>query len=135
LVLSDSCGFVDVGRVFCREDGSVLYNWCWPSQKQSFSHASPAGFMTICTVSDSGLFQPGGPGLRIHIPQEQSGPFMPPGTMFSFHRLLRLAGLRWSYSNPPPHGGLINLSRWSSEYSLESDSTENSASRIESTVS
>jgi hypothetical protein len=23
---------------------------------------------------------------------------------FSFHRLLRLAGLRWRYSTPPPHG-------------------------------
>jgi hypothetical protein len=27
-----------------------------------------------------------------------------PGTGFPFHRLLRLAGLRWRYSNLPPHG-------------------------------
>jgi hypothetical protein len=27
-----------------------------------------------------------------------------PGTGFRFPRLLRLAGLRWRYSNPPPHG-------------------------------
>jgi hypothetical protein len=28
----------------------------------------------------------------------------PPGTGFPFRSLLRLAGLRWRYSNPPPHG-------------------------------
>jgi hypothetical protein len=29
---------------------------------------------------------------------------IPPGTGFPFHSLLRLAGLQWMYSNPPPHG-------------------------------
>jgi hypothetical protein len=38
------------------------------------------------------LPQPGGPGSRIYIPQEQSGPVIPPGTGFPFCRLLRLAG-------------------------------------------
>jgi hypothetical protein len=28
---------------------------------------------------------------------------MPPGTGFPFRRFLRLAELRWRYSNPPPH--------------------------------
>jgi hypothetical protein len=32
-------------------------------------------------------------------------PFIPLGTGFPFRRLLRLAGLRWRYSNPPPHAG------------------------------
>jgi hypothetical protein len=41
---------------------------------------------------------------RIYIPQEQGGPVIPPGTVFPFHRLLRLAGLRWRYSNPHPRG-------------------------------
>jgi hypothetical protein len=50
------------------------------------------------------LPQPGGPGPRIYIPQEQGGPVIPPGTGFPFRRLLRLAGLRWRYSIPPPHG-------------------------------
>jgi hypothetical protein len=50
------------------------------------------------------LPQPGGPGPRIYTPQERGGPVMPPGTGFPFCRLLRLAGLRWRYSNPPPHG-------------------------------
>jgi hypothetical protein len=50
------------------------------------------------------LPEPGGPGPRIYIPQEQGGPAIPSGTGFPFCRLLRLAGLRWRYSNPPPHG-------------------------------
>jgi hypothetical protein len=31
-------------------------------------------------------------------------PSYTPGTGFHFRRLLRLTGLRWWYSNPPPHG-------------------------------
>jgi hypothetical protein len=45
------------------------------------------------------LPQPGGPGSRIYIPQEQGGPVIPPSTGFPLHRLLRLAGVRWRYSN------------------------------------
>jgi hypothetical protein len=47
------------------------------------------------------LPQPGGPRSRIYIPQEQGGPVIPPSTEFPLRRLLRLAGLRWRYSNPP----------------------------------
>jgi hypothetical protein len=36
--------------------------------------------------------QPGGPGPRIYISQEQGGPDIPPGTGYLFRRLLRLAG-------------------------------------------
>jgi hypothetical protein len=50
------------------------------------------------------LPQPGGPGHRIYIPQEQDGPDIPPGTGFPFCCLLQLAGLRWRYSILPPHG-------------------------------
>jgi hypothetical protein len=50
------------------------------------------------------LFQPEGQGPRIYIPQEQGGPVIPPGTGFPFRRLLRIAALRWRYSNPSPHG-------------------------------
>jgi hypothetical protein len=56
------------------------------------------------TVSYSRLLQPGGPGTRIYSPQEQGGPVMTPGTGFPSRRLLRHAGLRWRYSNPPSHG-------------------------------
>jgi hypothetical protein len=38
------------------------------------------------------LPQPGGPGPRIYIPQEQGSPVIPPGTVFPFCRLLRLVG-------------------------------------------
>jgi hypothetical protein len=36
---------------------------------------------------------------RVHVS-------VPPGTGFPLRRLLRLTGLRWTYSNPPPHGML-----------------------------
>jgi hypothetical protein len=58
---------------------------------------------SLVRVLDSKLPQPGGPGPRIYIPQEQGGPLIAPGTEFPFRRLLRLSGLRWRYSNPPPH--------------------------------
>jgi hypothetical protein len=56
------------------------------------------------TVSDSRLSQTGRPGPRICIFQEQGGPVIPPSTGFHFRRLLRRAGPRWKYSNPPPRG-------------------------------
>jgi hypothetical protein len=40
------------------------------------------------------LPQPGGPGPRMYIPQEQGGPDIPPGTGFPFSLPLQLAGLR-----------------------------------------
>jgi hypothetical protein len=47
LLLSDSCGFVDVGRSLWREEGSVIYNFCWPSPEQSFSGSCLVGLVTI----------------------------------------------------------------------------------------
>jgi hypothetical protein len=64
----------------------------------------PRGTWPHFTLSDSRLPQPGGPGPRIYIPQEQGGPVISLDTGFAFCRLLRLAGLRWRYSTPPPHG-------------------------------
>jgi hypothetical protein len=61
------------------------------------------------TVSDSRFRQPGGPGPRIYITQEQGGPVISPGTVFPFHRVLRLAGLPWKYWTPPPHGNFSYL--------------------------
>jgi hypothetical protein len=50
--------------------------------------------MTVPLGSESAGFkrlpQPGGPGPRIRILQEQGGPVIPPGTGFPFCRLLRL---------------------------------------------
>jgi hypothetical protein len=78
LFLSDSCGFVDVGRCLWREDGPVAYKCSWSSPAQSFSGPTPLGFVTIFYC------------LRFET--------------FPFRRLLRLAGLRWRYSTPPPRG-------------------------------
>jgi hypothetical protein len=58
LLLSDSCGFVDLGRPLWREDGSVLYNCCWSSPAQSFSGPSPVGLVAIfyCLRFETSLF-------------------------------------------------------------------------------
>jgi hypothetical protein len=45
----------------------------------------------------------GRPGPRTYIPKEEDGPVITPGIRFTFRRLLRLTGLQWRYSNPPPH--------------------------------
>jgi hypothetical protein len=57
-------------------------------------------------VSVSRLPQPGGSGPCIDVPQWQDGPVILRAIGFPCHRLLRLEGLRWRYSNPPPHGPL-----------------------------
>jgi hypothetical protein len=80
-----------------------------PRQGSYFRVRVPRDSWPHFTVSDSRLLQFGGPGPRIYIPQEQGGPVIPPDTGFPFRRLLRLAGLRWRYSNPPPHRILIEL--------------------------
>jgi hypothetical protein len=49
--------------------------------------------MTTFYYLTSRLPQPGGPGFRIYIPQEQGGPVITQGPGFRFHRLIRLAGL------------------------------------------
>jgi hypothetical protein len=101
LLLSNSWGFVDVGRFLRREDASFVYNCCWPSPTQSFSGHSPAGLMTIfycLRFKTPPTWKARFPYLH---PQEQGGLLIPPGIGFLFLRLLRLAGSRWSYSNPP----------------------------------
>jgi hypothetical protein len=105
-----SCRSVDVGRPLWRVDGTVVYNCCWPSPAQSLSGPSPAWLMTIfyCLrfetpptwrVRSQYLYTPG-KGDRV----------IPPGTGFPLLRLLLLAGLRWRYSNPTPHG--VILAAW-----------------------
>jgi hypothetical protein len=47
LLLSESCGFLDMGRPLWRDNGSAIYNCCWPSPAQSFLGPSPAGIGTI----------------------------------------------------------------------------------------
>jgi hypothetical protein len=59
LLLSDCCGFVDVGRFLWREDGSAVYNYCWPSLAQSFLGPIPVGLVTIfyCRRFETSLFR------------------------------------------------------------------------------
>jgi hypothetical protein len=58
LLLSDCCGFVDVGNSLWWEDGSVVYNCCWLSPAQSFSRPSHVGLATIfyCLRFQTSLF-------------------------------------------------------------------------------
>jgi hypothetical protein len=70
-----------------------------PRQRSHSQVRVPLGSSPHFTVSYSRLHQPGGLGPRIYMPQEQGGPVIPPSTGF-----LLLAGLRWKYSTPPPHG-------------------------------
>jgi hypothetical protein len=46
LLLSDNCMFVNVGSPLWQDDGSVVYNRCWPSPALSFSGSSPAELRT-----------------------------------------------------------------------------------------
>jgi hypothetical protein len=77
LLLFDSYGLVSVGLPLWREDWSVFCICCWPSPAQSLGPESL--------------------GSRDYILLSQFWDF-------PFRRLLRLAGSRWRYSNPPPHG-------------------------------
>jgi hypothetical protein len=75
-----------------------------PRQRSHSQVQVPRDWWPYFTVSVSRLSQPGGPGPRIYIPQEQGGPVIPSGTGLPFHRLLRLAGMRRRYSTPPLRG-------------------------------
>jgi hypothetical protein len=73
MLLSEICGLVSIGRPLWREDGSVI---CSVITQQSESLRT----RNHTLLSHLRLSQPGGPGFRIYIPQEQSGPVIPPGT-------------------------------------------------------
>jgi hypothetical protein len=77
------------------ENGSVVYNCCWPSPAQPFSGQSPNGthgHILLSQIRDSS-------NLEGQVPL-----FIPPGTGFRFLHLLRLAWLRWRSWNSPTHG-------------------------------
>jgi hypothetical protein len=103
LLLSDRCGFIDVGCSLWRENGLPFTIAAAPRQRSHSWIRVPRESWPYFAVTDSRLPQPGAPGPNIYIPQEQGGPVIPPGTGFPFRRLLRLSGLRWRYSNPAVH--------------------------------
>jgi hypothetical protein len=85
-------------------DGLLVYNCCWSLWAQSFSGSKSSethDIMYCLRFETPPTWRGRSPYLH---PQEQGGPVMPPGTGFTFRRLLRLGGLRWRYSTPPPHG-------------------------------
>jgi hypothetical protein len=83
---------------------SLSFTVATGSRQRSHSFARvPRDSWPYFTVSDS---RP--PNLEGQVPvflfPRTVWPFIPTGTGFPFRRFLRLAGLRWRYSNPPPHG-------------------------------
>jgi hypothetical protein len=136
LLLSDNCGFVDVGRSLSdeRTDLSFTIAAC-PRQRSHSWVRVPRHYDHILLPQIRDSPQPGGPGSHIYIPQEQVGPIIPPGTGFPFHRLLLLTGLRWRYSNSPPRGDLEGFGWWPRHtYNFGIDS-ETSLPRIPSLLS
>jgi hypothetical protein len=95
MLLSQICGLSSVRLPLWPEDGSAICSVItqWSESRRTRNHTLPPHLR---------LPKPGGPGSRIYIPQEQGGPVIPPGTGFPLRLLLRFAGLRWRYSNPPP---------------------------------
>jgi hypothetical protein len=77
-----------------------------PRQRSHSRVQVPRDSLPYFTDPDSRLPQPGEPGPRLYIPQEQGGPVITRGTRFPFRRLLRFSGLRWTYSGPSPRGAV-----------------------------
>jgi hypothetical protein len=80
-----------------------------PRQRSHSRFRVPRDSWPHFTVSDSRLPQPGGPGPRIYIPQEQGGPVIPPGTEAlstrSLHSFEWLGDSKqWLGSKRPWHG-------------------------------
>jgi hypothetical protein len=98
MLLSEICGLVSLGRLLWREDGSAICSVIthWSESLRTRNHT---------LLSHLRLPQPGGPGSHIYIPQDQGGPVISQSNGFPLRRLLRLAELRWRYSNPPPTWG------------------------------
>jgi hypothetical protein len=84
------CCFVAPSLTRGRVCNSLL-NCFWACQS-SHSWAEVPQNSRLYLLSHLRLLQPGGPGSRIYIPQEQGGPVIPPVSGFPFCRLLRLAG-------------------------------------------
>jgi hypothetical protein len=75
-----SCGFAILWLPLWREGGSLIYFCCWALPTQFVSGLS-LGTQNHTLLSQLLRFpEPGGPGARICIPQEQSNPIIPPDT-------------------------------------------------------
>jgi hypothetical protein len=91
-LLSDNCGFLVVERPLWQEDRSVIYSYnCFCQSSHSWIQVQQNSHHIL--LSYMRLPQPGAPGPRIYIPQEQGDPVIPLLAGFAFCCLLRLAGL------------------------------------------
>jgi hypothetical protein len=104
------CGFVDVGCPIWQEGESVIYNCCWSFTVQSFSGPSHAELNHISLSQGRGSPKLVGQVPVFISPRNRVSRLYLPGTGFPFRRLLRLAGIRWRYSNPPPRR-VVELSK------------------------
>jgi hypothetical protein len=91
--------------------GAVIYNCWWSSPAQSFSGPKQAGLMNIFYCQRYQTPPTWGPSSRSYVTQEQGGLVMLSGTAFSFRRLLRLARLRWRFSNSPQRGSIFSYNQ------------------------
>jgi hypothetical protein len=98
-----------------------------PRQGNNSRFRDPRHSWPDFTASDSRL-PPNCGAMSLYLYPPGSGwPSYTPGTAFPFHRLLRLAGLRWRYSNPPPNGlsrsqmcvrSKVNLDIWTRNHNV-----------------
>jgi hypothetical protein len=84
LLLSDTCGFVDVSVFSAERTGLSFTIVSGPRQRSHSRVRVPPDPWQYFTASDSRLPQRGRPGPRIYIPQEQGGPVIPPKNCFPF---------------------------------------------------
>jgi hypothetical protein len=103
--LSDDCGFLVVWRPLWREDGSVIYctiasRPCQSSHSWVEVQQNSWPYFTVSSETP-----PTWRARSLYLyPPGTGWPNYTPGHWVPFCRLLRLAGQRWRYSNPPPHG-------------------------------
>jgi hypothetical protein len=97
LCLTITFFLLHVGHPLWREEGSAVCSAItqWSELGRTRNHT---------LLSRLRLPQLEGSGSRSYTQQELGVPVILPGTGFPLRHLLRLAGLRWRYSNPPPHG-------------------------------
>jgi hypothetical protein len=103
-LVSENCGFLDMGRPRWRKDGSVIhsYHCFWALPAQSLLGPRPKELMTTshCLIWDS-------PNLEGQVPvcispRNRVAQLYSRALEFAFRRFLRLAALWWRYSNTPP---------------------------------
>jgi hypothetical protein len=87
--------------IFCHSLVQVPQN-SWPHLTVSFET------ICYCLIRDSHNLE--GQARVFISPTDRVAQLYPPYTGFPFCRLLRLAGLRWIYFNPPPHGSTTDSS-------------------------